>query len=160
MVPASPGQLERVPAAPQLSGRLVELVPLYSSRSCKPCLFFCASGQTNLFMVPQYNSSPLRPLHCTALAGGGRRRFPLIPSLHYFAILCGLSTFCCAEAVQSALSHFFFNVYLFILRERERERERSGEGQRENPKQALHCQLELTNLESMTLSQNQESDTY
>ena len=42
------------------------------------------------------------------------------------------------------LQSFFFNVYLFILREGKKERASTGEGKRErgreNPKQVLHCQ--------------------
>ena len=44
--------------------------------------------------------------------------------------------------VVSSISLFFFNIYLFILKERERTQ--AGEGQRErereDPKQTLHCQ--------------------
>lgn len=102
MVLASPSHPEVVPAAPLLSGRVLELAPLYSCCYSKPQLFFLclkadksANGPLVLFLPPAQPPQPHISQHW-----GWRVPFntesPFVLPFSMWSIFC-------AEAVQSPL---------------------------------------------------------
>lgn len=98
MALARPRDPERVLVAPLPFAGDLRQDPLCSSCSFKPSfkLFFfsCAPGQMNPLMVPLYSLSSLQ---------WQRRGWDSLTVSLAQRSLCGLSIFCCAEAVRSAL---------------------------------------------------------
>lgn len=92
-------------AAPLPFGNMLGLDPLYSSCFVNHRFFPHVPGQTSMLTVPHYYPSSLQ-----FTASGGS--VPLVTVS--CCSLYGLSFFCCAEAVKSALIFSLGGIFLYI----------------------------------------------